>query len=606
MTLNLTLLTERTIYQSSDYRLTDYDTGQVEDKSTKLVSLLFKSWHGMVSYTGIGRWEQRDTSDRIVEWLTGLADLTVSQVLERIREKGDEWLSRYEANVGKRRRHTFVLAAYEGNTRPLVATVSNFEDCFKEIWKRNPSPCLFISTMPFNGRPTLTVTGMKDSVHGGAKWRLFEELRKAPDNPARTRGMLTAINAAAAATPEAGKAISPACSVFSFRSDGQGQGAVDGMVEMHAMMQGFPLPGREELIRMLGFEIGFLRGSAVARTGPRLGYAPCQPEIVKPPASVAYELKEFADSRFGTCSARAVNDGSIIVGNGSYVGQPGTSFAWIVHADGKAEITNYKIRANAINSFGVIAIDGQTDDGTNHAGRWSGRVPEEVDDPPGCDSSARAINSAGTLVGWAGMDPKNKGQASQRAAVWRHQKGSLLEAPEFSWSNAVAVTERDEVLVVAFKSGLEPTPLLWLASDNRVSVVGGSSGVYPVAINAKGDILGKANGPAGEPIGCIAEPGNGWKMLGTERGFYATGMNDHGDIVGAISRDGFRRPLLWRPNSEIVWLPYYDYHHCLPLAVNNHGLVVGEAGADHGAHALIWVPPNLQEQFCLIQPVLSH
>jgi hypothetical protein len=591
MTLNLTLLTEKTIYQSSDYRLTDLDTNQFEDRSTKVVSVTFKGWHGMVSYTGIGRWEKQDTSNRIVEWLTGLGDATVSQVLARIRDKGDEWLSRYEKVVHKRPRHTFVLVAFEGPTQPLVATVSNFEDCFGNTSKLSSS--LFTSSKRFKGRASLTVIGKKLSICGDARWRLFEELRKAPDDPARIRRMLATINAEAAGTPKAEETVSPGCSVFSFRADGQGHADVDGMIETRSIMGGFPLPGREELVRMLGFDIGALKGSAVARSGPRLDYAPCKPEIVKPPACVGYELKEFADNRFGSCSARAVNDGSIIVGNGSYVGQPSTSIAWILRADGKAEITNYNIRANAINSAGVVAVDGQTDDGINHAGRWSGEVPHEVDDPPGCDSSARAINGTGILVGWAGTDPKNKVQANQRASIWRHQKAVLLAAPEFAWTNAVALTEGEEILVVAFKLGLEPTALLWIAADNRISLVGRASGVYPMALNAKGDVLGKANGPAGEPIACIAKPGKDWALLGTERGFYATAMNDNGDTVGAVSRDGFNRPWLRRSNGELIWLPYYEHHGCLPLALNNYGLIVGEGSTDHGVHALIWVPPNV-------------
>ena len=72
MTLNITLLTERAIYQSADSRLTNTDTGAtITDASTKLVTLQYFQWDGFVTYTGVGRWRSRDIADWLVEWLTG-------------------------------------------------------------------------------------------------------------------------------------------------------------------------------------------------------------------------------------------------------------------------------------------------------------------------------------------------------------------------------------------------------------------------------------------------------------------------------------------------------------------------------------------------------
>jgi hypothetical protein len=73
MTLNITLLTERAIYQSADFRLTNADTGEtITETSTKLVTLQYFQWDGVVTYTGVGRWRGRDTADWLVEWLIGL------------------------------------------------------------------------------------------------------------------------------------------------------------------------------------------------------------------------------------------------------------------------------------------------------------------------------------------------------------------------------------------------------------------------------------------------------------------------------------------------------------------------------------------------------
>jgi hypothetical protein len=93
MTLNVTVLTPTIIYQSADFRLADFDTGKlITDQSPKTVTLIFQSWNGFVTYTGVGRWRDRDISDRVTEWLTGSANLTMDEVAHILETKGTELL----------------------------------------------------------------------------------------------------------------------------------------------------------------------------------------------------------------------------------------------------------------------------------------------------------------------------------------------------------------------------------------------------------------------------------------------------------------------------------------------------------------------------------
>jgi hypothetical protein len=81
MTLNITLLTERAIYQSADFKLTDADTGEpITEASTKLVTLQYFEWDGFVTYTGVGRWRGRDIAAWLVKWLTGLESASPQDV----------------------------------------------------------------------------------------------------------------------------------------------------------------------------------------------------------------------------------------------------------------------------------------------------------------------------------------------------------------------------------------------------------------------------------------------------------------------------------------------------------------------------------------------
>ena len=86
MTLNITLLTRRTIYQSSDFRLTVPDEKDpkrletVTNSSNKAVSLRYPGCNGFITYTGLGKWPPKgweeidksvwtDTAECIVSWL---------------------------------------------------------------------------------------------------------------------------------------------------------------------------------------------------------------------------------------------------------------------------------------------------------------------------------------------------------------------------------------------------------------------------------------------------------------------------------------------------------------------------------------------------------
>src|SRR5215217_8079854 len=128
MTLNITLLTERAIYQSADFRLTDADTGAIiTDTSTKLVTLQYFQWDGFVTYTGVGRWANRDIAGWLVEWLTGLENASPQDVARRIKERATGLLNEIERLTRVRNRHTFTLATF-WHDRPHIWVVSNFEN----------------------------------------------------------------------------------------------------------------------------------------------------------------------------------------------------------------------------------------------------------------------------------------------------------------------------------------------------------------------------------------------------------------------------------------------------------------------------------------------
>jgi uncharacterized membrane protein len=227
-------------------------------------------------------------------------------------------------------------------------------------------------------------------------------------------------------------------------------------------------------------------------------------------------------------------------------------------------------------------------DGTVHATLWRRGGPIDLGCFRGSDSGALAINARGLTVGWVCIDPANRGQINFRPAAWSMGNLCVLENFDCDWGQAVDVNDAGIVLVVGYV-GLQCRAILWNPLAKTTELIGGMLGIHPMAITAN-RILGTAPNRDGRKVAWLVRKDQHWERLDTEPGFYATAMNDAGDIVGAAKQDGYEIPWLRRASGEMVWLPYFDHHWCRPSAISNSGIIVGIAQTDHGAHALVWTP----------------
>jgi hypothetical protein len=549
MTLNLTLLTKREIYQSADFRLTNLDTNQlITDTSTKLVTLQYAEWDGLVSYTGIGRWEHRDTSEFVVEWLTGLKDAGFDDVAMRIRDRGNEWLSKIRT-VGLMPRHTFILAAFKTG-RPQLAVISNCEDCFGRN-DLSPVPFLTISVGACSRRPRLVVTGRKRAVSRQARRRLKQLLGNVLDDAARVRRMLAEINAEAASSREAEGTVSQECSVFSFRADGRGVGAVEGPVVIRGLASGMPHPNFRELAKTLGLASPVLRGITFASSKAPVPYGRCQARTVTPPDSGGYGVRETSLKDFSSCRVVDVSEAGIMLGDGNRPTRPGESVIWTSPVDGQVMPCGFVGKPGGINNAGEVAAEANMGGACVHAVRWRAGKLLDLGCYKGGDSGGVAINGAGLVAGWVCIDPVNRGQENFRPAAWSLDKLHVLEEFGCNWGQAVDVNDAAVVLVVGYL-GIQCRAIQWNPVSGTTDIIGGMTGIYPSAITAGGIVLGTASDRDGKSIAYLAKPGQRWERLGTAPGFYATGINSAGDVVGAVVRDGFERPWLSGP-----------FHNCL-------------------------------------------
>lgn len=602
MTLNITLLTRRTIYQSSDFRLTvpdDNDPNRlitVTDSSIKAVSLHYPGWHGFVTYTGGGRWppKGRDTSEWIVGWLQGSHGATLDDVIEVLSTRGTKWLEDIKRATGTWYKHTFIIGAFR-KSEPVAIVISNFEDCTGRN-DANASDKLSVSRRDFRGRPDVTVTGWKPAVSRPQRRALQRLAEQYPDDPARIRHALRVLNEQAANSSSARDSISPECTVLSLRVDGHGFQEVSetSSVEFRSVMNGMVPPDFKQIGSLLGIDRAAFKGASFGGSTPnQLDLAPCRPKIVEPADSAGYELVELSDPAFETSTARAINEAGVIIGAGTKEGNRATSYIWL-RTPGSGTTLLPLTCANGsvamdVNDVSLVVASAAMSDGSSRACRWDGSKAIDLGTFGGRDSGVRRLNNQGVIAGWVCIHPEQRGQPNFRPAAWSPQnKMEVLTSLPADWGEAVDVNSSGLVLVLAY-TGPHPQALLWElgASCTRI---GGERGLgfYPIGITDTGTVIGFAYDANGRHVAILRRTDGEWERLGTDPGWAVTAINADGDVVGTYQEGGFTRPWLRRSSGQTVKLPYFAYHHCRPVAVNTQGEIVGEAATDHGTHALLW------------------
>lgn len=174
MTLNITLVTANAIYQSSDYRLSNPQTGRrVEVRGHKVVSVV--GLPGLICFTGIASTGRESVGDWMARQLPQPnPSVSVDEAIDRLKS-ADDWLRHWPR---ERRRISFTLATWQAG-RPVIALISNFQDltgrAHSEVRLRlevdvaRPKP------------PWVLVTGRSDGMKGSDRRRLVH-LANAPQS----------------------------------------------------------------------------------------------------------------------------------------------------------------------------------------------------------------------------------------------------------------------------------------------------------------------------------------------------------------------------------------------------------------------------------------
>ena len=221
MTLNITVVTRRCIYQSADYRLIDLQSGRFFDfEAQKIVLINHFTWHATVCFCGVGR---TTTNLDVSEWLAeGVNSIQMNDPFERLIEelmKASDWLSTVPP---PNNRHSFSVGAFVGS-KPKFTLITNFEQP-SGIAAAVATPHLSrFETLP--SKPKTFVSGQKQAVSRQER-RWLASLAARDPEPERMYSALAEVNRNAAMRTSH---VSAACFTTCVRFTGEGGGKPHGI-----------------------------------------------------------------------------------------------------------------------------------------------------------------------------------------------------------------------------------------------------------------------------------------------------------------------------------------------------------------------------------------
>jgi uncharacterized membrane protein len=590
------------IYQSADYQLYDPDKKKpLPDKSNKLVAIGFDDWHGFVTYTGLGRFQGQHTSAWMAKWFAGIERATVTEVAVKLQEKMTKVLDDLYRTNRERYPHTFVLAAFlEGRVR--LSVISNFEDSYGKYWSPKADLSVTGRSLRNDAKPLVLINGQQQGVSKSSRRQLRELAARQPDNDVRIRQEIQRVNRDAARLVGTDK-VSEGCTIVSVARDGSGAVVPSGPVGVwpQRVSRGIDMNKMVmDALAGLGVQVGnveIAQEVSASSGAPALARRPCVP-VFDTGANIEFELVELTADSFELMSATAINNDGAMVGSGRRrFGQP-QDIPWLWR-DGFVTRLPYVGSAASINDTAAIVGNIDADGGDYRSVVYQNSELKDLGVYhgtagvfEGSGSSARAINSNGSVAITARSRKEERGRPNTRPAISRPGCDiEVLEGVEASFGcEAIAINDADAVLFVQLPALFEARSFLWDPINNSVTVVGDAgTNVSPIALSNDFTVLGQARTDVGAPLAMVCRLGSSvWARLGTNPGWKPHAMNNNGDVVGSVTVDGVERPWLREASGQTIQLPFVRDHHTCASAINDRGDVVGGASAGHGAHALLW------------------
>jgi probable HAF family extracellular repeat protein len=603
MTLNITVVSDDGIHQSADFRIsrTQRDAEgnwiELQPNASKIIPMRFQKWFGFLTHCGIGLWGGKRTDEVASDWLYDLyqSESSFSDVVERIRAKGSQWIAEINLKQKEPFAHTFVLAGFQDKT-PHYAVISNAQSLTKPFPK-------VLETFVVEARSThdlhFLITGIPDAVSEQMKSRLKAVVRGgAPSNVIRHE--MAEINKAASESAAARNGISSACLAYSIDAHGAGHG------EVHGDVQGPLIPktmfGGADVSTVLAKILSQNPNAKLVQTA----YATSASNQAEREQRIECELS-FRDGETCTVeeigsindywlSLHGVNEAGWIVGHGFFpFGSPFNAFVMtpareIIRLGTFGGATSH---AFSINGNNQVVGSAEIDQKTTHAFVWQeSKGMVDLGTLGGSRSVARDINVTGLVVGESSLEGAEPRQELQRAFLWSAENGMTNLGASFDgWSKAIGVNSRG-VVVGWRQRGKVVGGFVWSKENGTTDIIG-SAGLnfYPTAINDDDVVVGEGDTQEGKRRCFTWTAADGLEMVQVPDDFHPSDMDNRGIILGNIHSKPWMQPGLYQlTTKKYMNLPSAFGHQTSVSAMSESGFIIGQAGAGSTKHIhpLIW------------------
>lgn len=608
MTLNITVVSPVGIHQSADFQISRTETDangnwiELQQNSSKIVSLRYKKWSGFLTYCGIGLWRGKRTDEYAAEWLSQLSDpgTTFRDAVEKIREQGTGWLASINRSFGKIQRHSFVIAGYEEGI-PVYAIVSDYQTLTGHITPISNE--LKVDFRRSSSGIHIFVTGIRDAVPK-TRTRLLRRIAQTGNEANVIRHELAKTNRMAAQSPAAKNGISAACLTYSVDQHGGGSGEVHGEVSGPLMPR--TISHGIDLTKMLAQVVGggkFVKGAFVTGQSNeatirehidcelRFKGAPEEPN--SPQVATVEEVGAINDYWL---SMHGVNNSGFIVGQfrnpfqaspQAFIWPPGQGIRNLGTLGGP---TSSAVRVNDINQ---VVGSADRHDSASHAFLWDDNIgTQDLGTLGGRVSFASSINNSSHVVGYSYVDPGEPRQEAQRAFLWTPADGMKNLGNLFDgWSRAIAINNAGVLLGWRLRNGIV-CGFVWSLELGVINIVNeGGRPFFPSAINDSGLVVGEGDDSSGKRRAFGWTHAGGLRKLAVPDDFHPFDVDVGGTVIGTVYSHPWQRPYLYNiVTTKSLPLPFVEAHHTSVNAINNHGLILGAASTASWKHShpLLW------------------
>ena len=229
MTLTQTIVAPWGIWQCSDYRLINLQTGEIHEHwSHKFLDVLCNDGRALITYTGLGRLDFDPNSPDLSEWmadqLQGFA-INIPETIKRIEDVSTRYLMKYDTS------HIFTVGAFiQGQAWLLEVANVEVDDCSSSSRLRSYRvnsaskrlKSFRVYSEHISGQPIVLLRGETKAVSQPDRNRLRNEIKQRPRRAKRFMKLLAHVNKRASDEENYGRFISRECAATYMPANGEG------------------------------------------------------------------------------------------------------------------------------------------------------------------------------------------------------------------------------------------------------------------------------------------------------------------------------------------------------------------------------------------------